>query len=46
MQGFDEFANLLLEDAEEVYVKKGTRKPIGTIMLKGENVSVISSKEM
>eukprot|EP00958_Prasinococcus_capsulatus_P021373 scaffold2900_cov330-Prasinococcus_capsulatus_cf.AAC.6 len=29
-QGFDEYMNLVLEDAEEVSMKKGTRKELGT----------------
>ncbi|KAK1317995.1 hypothetical protein QJS10_CPA05g02308 [Acorus calamus] len=27
--GFDEYMNLVLEDAEEISVKKNTRKPLG-----------------
>jgi small nuclear ribonucleoprotein (snRNP)-like protein len=39
--------NCVLEDAEEVYVKKGqpeetaTRSKLGKIMLKGDNISLI-----
>lgn len=33
--------NLVLEDAEEVSVKRKTRKPLGTALLKGENVALI-----
>ena len=29
MQGFDEYMNLVLEDAEEVSMKKGSRKQLG-----------------
>lgn len=32
MQGFDEFMNLVMDEAEEVYLKEGTRKPIGKLM--------------
>lgn len=28
--GFDEYMNIVLDDAEEVYVKTNTRKQIGT----------------
>lgn len=28
-QGFDEFMNLVMDEAEEVYVKNNTRKQIG-----------------
>ena len=41
--GFDEYMNLVLEDAEELNTKKETRKPIGRILLKGENVTMIST---
>ena len=45
--GFDEYMNCVLEDAEEVYVKKNqpeetaTRSKLGKIMLKGDNISLI-----
>lgn len=42
--GFDEYMNLVLDEAEEVYVKTGTKKSIGRIMLKGENITLILSK--
>lgn len=29
--GFDEYMNIVLDDAEEVYVKTNTRKQIGNI---------------
>lgn len=29
MQGFDEYMNLVLDDAEEISLKKNTRKPLG-----------------
>ncbi|XP_033114498.1 small nuclear ribonucleoprotein E-like [Anneissia japonica] len=41
--GFDEYMNLVLEDAEEVHLKKQTRKPLGRIMLKGDNITLIQS---
>lgn len=40
-QGFDEYMNITVDDAEEVSVKKKQRKPLGMILLKGENVSLI-----
>ncbi|KAI7825848.1 hypothetical protein BX661DRAFT_184286 [Kickxella alabastrina] len=40
--GFDEFMNVVLGDAQEVHVKKNTRKPLGRIMLKGDNITLIS----
>ncbi|KAL0359496.1 UNVERIFIED_CONTAM: Small nuclear ribonucleoprotein E [Sesamum angustifolium] len=33
--GFDEYMNLVLDDAEEVNVKKNSRKQLGRILLKG-----------
>lgn len=39
--GFDEFMNIVLDDAEEIRLKSNTRRPVGRIMLKGDNVSVI-----
>ena len=29
LQGFDEYMNLVLDEAEEVHLKKQTRKPLG-----------------
>ena len=41
-QGFDEFMNIVLDDAEEILMKKDQqRKKIGKIMLKGDNISLI-----
>ncbi|KAJ1615692.1 hypothetical protein T492DRAFT_1111758 [Pavlovales sp. CCMP2436] len=39
--GFDEYMNLVLDDAEEVLLKKKTRKPLGRIMLKGDNITLL-----
>lgn len=39
--GFDEYMNLVMDDAEEVNRKKNTRKPIGRILLKGDNISLM-----
>ncbi|KAF9348922.1 hypothetical protein BGX26_012716 [Mortierella sp. AD094] len=41
--GFDEFMNLVLDSAAEVNVKKGTRKEVGRILLKGDNITLIQS---
>lgn len=40
--GFDEYMNVVLGDCEEIRVKAGTRREIGRIMLKGDNISVIA----
>lgn len=39
--GFDEYMNLVLDDAEEIQLKKNQRKAIGRILLKGDNISLI-----
>ncbi|KAL9909101.1 small ribonucleoprotein particle protein SmE [Glossina fuscipes fuscipes] len=41
--GFDEYMNLVLDDAEEVWVKTRTRKNLGRIMLKGDNITLIQN---
>ncbi|KAL3566764.1 hypothetical protein D5086_032179 [Populus alba] len=40
-QGFDEYMNLVLEDAEEVNIKKKSRKSLGRILLKGDNITLM-----
>ncbi|KAL7718118.1 Small nuclear ribonucleoprotein E [Entamoeba marina] len=45
MGGFDEFTNVVLTSAEEVHLKSGNKRSIGTIMLKGENIALISKIE-
>jgi len=39
--GFDEYMNLVLDDAVEINCKKEGRKKLGRIMLKGDNITVI-----
>lgn len=41
MQGFDEYMNLVLDEAEEVSIKRETRKPLGRILLKGDNITLM-----
>jgi len=41
--GFDEYMNLVLDQAEEVSKKKGTRKAIGRILLKGDNIALMQA---
>ena len=41
--GFDEYMNLVLEDAAEIHLKRQTKKEVGRIMLKGDNITLIQS---
>ena len=41
--GFDEYMNLVLDDAEELSIKKKTRKALGRILLKGDNITLMMS---
>jgi len=43
--GFDEYMNLVLDDAEEISVKKKTRKPLGRILLKGDNITLMMNTQ-
>ena len=38
---FDEYMNLVLDDAEEVHIKNKTKKTLGRILLKGDNIMLI-----
>ena len=39
--GFDEYMNLVLDEAEEVHLKAETRRAIGKILLKGDNITLL-----
>ncbi|PAA56019.1 hypothetical protein BOX15_Mlig012727g1, partial [Macrostomum lignano] len=39
--GFDEFMNIVMDDAEEVHLKSRGRKRIGRILLKGDTITLI-----
>jgi small nuclear ribonucleoprotein len=41
LQGFDQHMNLLLEEAEEI-VDEGKSNNLGTIVVRGDNVVIIS----
>ena len=47
LQGFDEFMNLVIDDAVEVQLptkdRSESRRQLGQILLKGDNVSLIQS---
>jgi small nuclear ribonucleoprotein E len=38
--------NLVIDDAVEVHLKKDSRRALGRILLKGENVTLISQTEV
>ena len=39
--GFDEYMNVVLDDAEELDVKKQARKTLGRILLKGDTITLM-----
>ena len=41
--GFDEYMNLILDDAEEIHSKTKSRKQLGRITLKGGNITLLQS---
>ncbi|XP_029175044.1 probable small nuclear ribonucleoprotein E [Nylanderia fulva] len=41
--GFDEYMNLVLDEAEEYHQKTKVRKQLGRIMLKGDNITLIQN---
>lgn len=41
--GFDEYMNIVLDEAEEYQMKTKCRKPLGRIMLKGDNITLIQN---
>mmetsp|Transcript_10626 Transcript_10626/g.12095 ORF Transcript_10626/g.12095 Transcript_10626/m.12095 type:complete len:87 (-) Transcript_10626:218-478(-) len=45
--GFDEYMNLVLDDADELDLKKKKSKSLGRILLKGDNITMLvnTSKE-
>ncbi|KHN84745.1 putative small nuclear ribonucleoprotein E [Toxocara canis] len=41
--GFDEYMNVVLDEAEEVNLKTKNRNKVGRILLKGDNITLIQS---
>ena len=41
--GFDEYMNVVLDDAEEVDVKSKQKKPLGRILLKGDTITLMQT---
>lgn len=46
IRGFDEFMNVVVDDAVEVSTEDGSREELGRILLKGDNITLISSVEL
>ena len=44
-QGFDEYMNLTLDDAEKLDIKKQSRKKLGKILLKGDNITLMMNAD-
>eukprot|EP01138_Halocafeteria_seosinensis_P003421 gb/GECG01003497.1/.p1 GENE.gb/GECG01003497.1/~~gb/GECG01003497.1/.p1 ORF type:complete len:108 (+),score=13.54 gb/GECG01003497.1/:1-324(+) len=40
--GFDEYMNVVLDDAEEIHLKRKQRKSLGRLLLKGDNITLIN----
>ena len=43
--GFDEYMNLVLDEAEELMMKKKERKPLGRILLKGDSITLMMTAQ-
>uniref|UniRef100_A0A2I2ZUK4 Small nuclear ribonucleoprotein E n=1 Tax=Gorilla gorilla gorilla TaxID=9595 RepID=A0A2I2ZUK4_GORGO len=41
--GFDEYTNLVLDYAEEIHSKAKSRKQLGRLMLKGDDIPLLQS---
>lgn len=45
IQGFDEFMNLVVGNAVEINTKTGSNRAIGEILLKGDNITMVTTLE-
>lgn len=45
IDGFDEFMNVVLSEACEIDMNSGKKRELGSIMLKGDCITLISSLE-
>ncbi|XP_036923136.1 small nuclear ribonucleoprotein E-like [Sturnira hondurensis] len=43
ISGFDEYTNLVVDDAEEIHFKTKSRKHPGQITIKGDNITLLQS---
>ena len=46
IRGFDEFMNIVLDDAVEISTNSTAKENLGTILLKGDNITLISSLDV
>ena len=46
IRGFDEFMNLTIDDAYEINQRDFSKKKLGRILLKGDNITLISSLDV
>jgi len=46
IRGFDEFMNVVIDDATEVNTDDGSKEELGRILLKGDNITLISSLDV
>ncbi|ODV78907.1 LSM-domain-containing protein [Suhomyces tanzawaensis NRRL Y-17324] len=46
IRGFDEFMNVVIDDAVEISMKDGSKEELGRMLLKGENITLISSLDV
>lgn len=46
IRGFDEFMNVVIDDAVEISTKDGSQEELGRILLKGDNITLISSLDV
>lgn len=46
VRGFDEFMNIVVDEAVEISTKDGSRDELGRILLKGDNITLISSLDV
>lgn len=45
IRGFDEFMNVVIDEAQEISTVDGSKELLGRILLKGDSITLISSIE-
>lgn len=43
IRGFDEFMNVVLDDTVEIDLKTSTKRNLGRILLKGDNITLVAA---